>query len=156
MSKDGPKAQYTQVHVKEAGHPSEAGQSNANTRSTGPRSIHRRKPSIMIGALIAGAGFAICHHLFKARFNSHVVQSESQQKWVIPFRTASAFLIKMFLAVATSSACGQQFWLTVRSEAIRIERVDGMFIALKDVTVFRDIMLWLGNPLLTILAIVMW
>jgi hypothetical protein len=132
---------YTRLHVDEAGSPFETVHNRADAHSTDERNIHWRVPAIMIGALIAGTAFALGHHFFNLHFNNHVVHGEDQQKWVSRFGTASAFLVKMCLAIATSAAYAQQFWLTLRSKFFRVERVDAMFAVLKDPTVFWDLRL---------------
>jgi Kelch motif len=118
--------------------------------------IHWRAPAIMVGSLMAGVCFAIGHHLLYQQFDHQPVASFTQQNWIIRVGTAFAFLVKMSLAIATSAAYVQQFWATLSRKSVRISRVDALFTALKDITVFADVGLWLGNPVLTILAIVTW
>ncbi|KAJ9611276.1 hypothetical protein H2200_004459 [Cladophialophora chaetospira] len=120
------------------------------------KNMHWRVPAIVVGTFIAGVLFAVGHHLCYHHYDNQVVQSETKQKWINRIGTGFAFLVKMCFAIATGAAYVQQFWLTLRSREIRVERIDAMFTVLQDPTSFWDLKLWLGNPLLTILAVVTW
>jgi hypothetical protein len=110
----------------------------------------------MIAGLLAGIAFAIGHHFFYRRFEGQAVKSESQQRWITRGGTAFAFLVKMSLAIATSTAYIQQAWKKLGERAMRVERVDAMFIGLRDLSAFVDLRLWLGNPALLALALITW
>ncbi|EON69666.1 hypothetical protein W97_08918 [Coniosporium apollinis CBS 100218] len=110
----------------------------------------------MCGSLIAGIALAIGHHFFYLRFDGMRVDGAMSQQWTNRYGTAFAFLVKMFLAIATGAAYVQQQWSTLQSRPIRIDRVDSMFGILGDATLFLSTRLWLKAPLLTLPALVTW
>ena len=118
--------------------------------------IHWRAPAIMVAGLLAGIAFALGHHFFYRRFEGQAVKSESQQRWITRGGTAFAFLVKMSLAIATSTEYIQQVWKRLGERAVRVEGVDAMFVGLRDLSAFVNLKLWLGNPMLLALALITW
>ena len=133
-------------------HPGGAPKADKNDKGN----MHWRVPATMIGVFIAGVLFAVGHHLYYQHYNNQVVKGENQQQWINRIGTGFAFLVKTCFAIATGTAYVQQFWLTLRSKATRVDRIDAMFTVLQDPTSFWNIKLWLGNPFLTVLAVVTW
>jgi len=121
-----------------------------------PRSINWRAPTVMFGALMTGCLSAIAHHVVYSYYNGRLVHDVKEQRYLSNAGTAFAFLVKMFLAIATGSAYVQHFWVTVRSKPFRLGRIDRMNSVLKDLTVLLDLKLWFGNPVLSMLAIITW
>ena len=124
--------------------------------SASRRRIHWHVPATIFAALLLGLLIAICHHCIYQALSGKVVSSDTQQRWIIRGGTALAFLFTMFLTVATGSAYIQQLWLSLSKRPFKIAQLDDMFEVLKDATGFIDIMLWLRNPLLALLAIITW
>jgi hypothetical protein len=120
------------------------------------RVIHWRVPAVMLGSLLTGIAGAVSHHFFYSHYDNRPVRDGTEQKYLSNGGTAFAFLVKMFLAIATSSAYVQQFWLSLKEKPYRLDRVDRLYSVLKDVTVFCDLGLWLRSPVLTTLAVVTW
>lgn len=55
----------------------------------------------MICCFITGITFALAHH---NHMDKHIVNDASQQQWVTRAGTAAAFIVKLFLATATSAS----------------------------------------------------
>ena len=110
----------------------------------------------MLGSLLAGTAAAVGHHLFYNHYNDRPVRDSTEQRYISNGGTAFAFLVKMFLAIATGTAYVQLFWLSLKTASRRLERVDRLYSILGNVTLFWDLGLWFRNPLLSTLAIVTW
>jgi hypothetical protein len=108
----------------------------------------------MLGSLLAGTAAAVGHHFFYMHYDNRSVRNTTEQKYLSNGGTAFAFLVKMFLAIATGTAYVQLFWRSLRNEGYRLERVDRPYSVLGNVTVFWDLGLRRGNACLSILAIV--
>jgi hypothetical protein len=112
---------------------------------------------IMSAGLILGVLAAVGHHLWYSHWNGKDVETASwSQTWIKNFGNAFAFLVKMFLAIITSTAFIQQFWITVKSKPVTLGQVDSMFTVLQSALQFLSLKLWIENPLLAFLAIVTW
>src|SRR5271163_3859622 len=111
------------------------------------RDIHWRVPAVMLGSLLTGIAVALSHHFFYLHYDKRPVRDGTEQRYLSNGGTAFTFLAKMFLAIATSSAYVQQFWLSLKEKPYRLDRVDRLYSVLKDVTVFCDLGLWLRNPI---------
>ncbi|KAJ9641775.1 hypothetical protein H2201_003836 [Coniosporium apollinis] len=129
---------------------------NGETEPLRKPAIHWRAPTIMFGSLVAGTALAIGHHFFYFGFDGMRVDKAMSQQWTNRYGTVFAFLVKMFLAIATGAAYVQQQWSIFQSQPIRIDRADSMFGILGDATLFFSTRLWLKNPLLTLPALVTW
>lgn len=133
----------------------------SQTASVDPRrrhrqAIHWRVPTVMLGSLLAGTVAAVGHHLFYKHYDNQPVRDISEQKYLSNGGTAFAFLVKMFLAIATGTAYIQLFWLSLRTTSRSLGKVDRLYSVLGNITVFWDLSLWFRNPLLSTLAIVTW
>ena len=110
----------------------------------------------MVGSLLVGLAFALGHHYFYQHWNRRLVSSDDQQEWLTRIGTGFAFLVKMFWAIAASTAYIQCLWLSLGSEEVRIGNVDSMFDILGNAWKFLDVKLWLRHPFLAALAGATW
>ena len=127
------------------------------TRSQGRHNASHRTVIIMSAGLLFGVVAAVGHHLWYSHWNGKVVETASwSQTWIKNFGTAFAFLVKMFLAIVTSTAFVQQFWITVRSKPVALGHVDSMFTVLQSALEFLSLQIWINNPILAFLAVITW
>jgi len=110
----------------------------------------------MICCFITGITFALAHHFFYNHIDKHIVNDASQQQWVTRAGTAAAFIVKLSLATATSAAYTQWLWFQLRTEALKVERLDTMFSVLENAWEFTNLRFWLHHPLLALPAAVTW
>jgi hypothetical protein len=133
---------------------------NGSGKATHPQARHttpQRTVIVMSAGLLLGVLAAVGHHLWYSHWNKMAVQTASwSQTWITNFGTAFAFLVKMFLAIVTSTAFVQQFWITVKAKPVAIGQLDSMFTVLNSALQFVNLRIWLNNPVLAILAIATW
>jgi hypothetical protein len=111
----------------------------------------------MLAGLLFGVLAAVGHHLWNSHWHGMVVErAPISQTWIRNFGTAFAFLVKMFLAIITSTAFVQQLWITLKAKPVAIGQVDSMFTVLQSALQFLSIKIWVNNPLLALLAIITW
>jgi hypothetical protein len=115
-----------------------------------------RKILVVVASLVLGIACAVGHHLFYAYWDGRAVPTQEQQQFILFGGTAFAFLVKLFLSIATGAAYIQQFWQTVRRKPLRLERIDLLNSVLGDLTSLRDVALWFSVPLLTLIMGVTW
>jgi hypothetical protein len=127
------------------------------TNSRGRHSAPHKTVIIMLSGLFLGVLAAVGHHLWYNHWNQKVVETVSwSQTWIKNFGTAFAFLVKMFLAIVTSTAFVQQFWITVKAKPVAIGQLDSMFTVLQSALQFLSLRIWMNNPILAFLAIITW
>src|ERR1019366_9136473 len=98
-----------------------------DTNSRGRHGTPQRTVIVMSAGLLLGVLAAVGHHLWYNHWNHKAVETASwSQTWIKNFGTAFAFLVKMFLAIVTSTAFVQQFWITVKAKPVAIGEVDSM------------------------------
>jgi len=117
--------------------------------------IHWKIPSVMVASLV-GIIFAAGHHAFYSYYNGRVADNEREQRFVINAGTAFAFLVQMFLAIATGNAYVQNFWLSMKRRPHSINHIDAMYSALQNALAFWDVRMWGGHLVLLLLALVTW
>ena len=105
---------------------------------------------------ILGTGLAVGHHFFYAHWDGRDVATTISQAWITRVGTALAFLAKVFLVLVTGIAYIQQLWSSLRSQPMKVKRINSAFNVLRDVTRFFDAGLWLRNPLLLLPALITW
>jgi hypothetical protein len=128
-----------------------------NTRARGRHGTPHQTVIIMSAALVLGVLAAVGHHLWYNHWNHKAVDTASwSQTWIKNFGTAFAFLVKMFLTAVTSTAFIQQLWITLQAKPVAIGEVDSMFTVLYSAFKFLSIRIWLRNPVLASLAIIVW
>jgi hypothetical protein len=131
--------------------------SGKTTYSRGRRHMPHRTILVMLAGLLFGVLAAVGHHLWNSHWNGMVVErAPISQSWIRNFGTAFAFLVKMFLAIITSTAFVQQLWITLKAKPVAIGQVDSMFTVLQSALQFLSIKIWVNNPLLALLAIITW
>ena len=131
--------------------------------------IHWVAPTIMLGGLIAGALFALGHHLYYFHLGGRPVSPSAysllgtrttRQEFNVAVGTAFAFLVKTSLVFAISVAFLQIFWKAVRSRnnanAATFLQIDTLFGALNDVFALGDFKVWFKFPLLMAIAAIAW
>ncbi len=110
----------------------------------------------MAASIVVGLLFGLIHHFFYTYWNGKVVDSDSQQRWIIRGGTAFAFGFKTALALGTSIAYVQYLWLTVHNMDMQVGKINSLFKVLGNALVLFDLGLWLRLPVLALLAIVTW
>ncbi|OAP61920.1 hypothetical protein AYL99_04123 [Fonsecaea erecta] len=134
-------------------HPGQHGRKDGTT----PRAPRTWKVALsMACSIIAGLVFALVHHFFYTYWNGKVVSSDAQQRWIIRGGTAFAFGLKTTLALGTSIAYVQYFWLTVCSKEFEVGKINSIFKVLGNAFELCDLKLWFRLPVLASLAIVTW
>ena len=114
-------------------------------------------PLVMMSmSFILGSGLAVGHHFFYAHWDGKDITTTISQAWITRIGTAFAFLVKVFLAVATGIAYIQQLWSSLRSQPMKVKRLNSAFSVLGDVTRLFDAGLWFRNPLLLLPALITW
>lgn len=112
---------------------------------------------VMSAGLLLGILAALGHDFWNSHWNGEVVEAAAlSQSWIKNFGTAFAFAVKMFLAIVTSTAFVQQFWITVKAKPVTVGEIDGMFTVLQSALRFLSIKTWVHNPILALLAIATW
>jgi hypothetical protein len=120
------------------------------------RQYHWKTPTVMGISLLAGLVLALAHHFFYEHWHGRVVQSDTEQKWVIRAGTAFAFCFKASLAVGAGIAFVQHMWLCLQSMPHKIRHVDSMFTILSSAPQFLNFALWARRPVLLIMALITW
>lgn len=116
-----------------------------------------RAPAIMFATLLAGLGTALGHHFMNVSLNGKQVdQAGLSQSWVSRFSTSLAFLVQFFFATSVGVAFVQRQWLNFHRESYKIEEIDSLTGILGNIFNFFSGLVWLRNPILTMIAIVSW
>lgn len=110
----------------------------------------------MIASALTGIIFAIAHHAFYSHYNGKIANDERDQRFVISAGTSFAFLLKMFLAIATGTAYVQNFWRSVKRLPNSINHIDTLYSVLSNPLSFWNLRLWGGHLVLAALALVTW
>ena len=154
-------ANYSQIPVNEASNTEVANDDTGHVDAQ-PDDTHRmdrihwRVPTVMIASAVSGILFAISHHYFYLYFDKRRARSANEQSYVINVGTALAFLVKIFLAIATGTAYVQQLWLHIKKSPKSVSQVDALFSILHDATLFWNMKLWFTHLALAVLAVVTW
>jgi hypothetical protein len=115
-----------------------------------------KTPTIMGISLLSGLVLALAHHFFYEHWHGRVVQSDTEQKWVIRAGTAFAFCFKASLTIGAGTAFVQHMWLCLQSMPHKIRQVDSMFAILSSAPQFLNFALWARRPVLLIMALITW
>ncbi|KAF2729849.1 hypothetical protein EJ04DRAFT_58628 [Polyplosphaeria fusca] len=133
--------------------------------------VHWRAPTAMMAAFMTGALLAFGHHQFYHHLEGTEVPTDdygvgslhySKQQMNVQIGTAFAFLVKAFLAIATSIAYTQIFWhgfinsSHTGRKAPTVNSVDDAFAARDNLVALLNPAAWLWNPILYIFALVIW
>jgi hypothetical protein len=116
-----------------------------------------RSYAIMLFFFLTALAVAGGQHLFYLYLDKHDIdQVGISQTWVIRIGNACAFLFKTVLVAAVGFAYAQQFWVSVRKQAIEIRSLDAMFCALFNPLSFLNIDFLRKTQLLSFLAAISW
>lgn len=132
------------------------------------RSIHgTSSPYIITVSLTAGIAFALGHHFFYNNLHGAPVSSGeydlgigsvSPQQLNVAGGTALSFLCKACLVVAISTTYVQLFWRNVAhcKDGNTLQTLDTWYSALDDLSFVGKPWAWWRNPLLSLVAAVVW
>jgi hypothetical protein len=67
----------------------------------------------MASSLLLGVVSAVGHHVLYSHYDGRIATDVATQKYIINAGTGLAFLVKMFLAIATGTAYVQQFYINL-------------------------------------------
>jgi hypothetical protein len=118
--------------------------------------VHWQAPATMISSLLLGIIFAIGHDRCYNHYNHRPVATSFEQKALVDVGTAFAFMVKMFLAIATATAFSQQIWLSLKRKAESISDIDTLFDILQNAFCFGNVTLWVRHWMLALIALVTW
>lgn len=65
------------------------------------KTVHWRVPTVMVGSLVLGTVAAVGHHILNMHYDNRPNGSLTEQRILSNAGTGFAFLVKMFLAIAT-------------------------------------------------------
>lgn len=95
--------------------------------------IHWTTPAIISSLFMAGVLGAVAHHLFYTHLNG---QPATEQLTMVRYGTALAFFTKSMLVSCVIVCYRQRIWHTLRTKAMTINGIDGLFSATEDATMF--------------------
>ena len=95
--------------------------------------IYWTTPAIIASLFITGVLGAIGHHMFYAHLNG---QQATNQLTMVRYGTALAFFTKSTLVSTVIVCYRRRIWHTLRSKAMTINGIDGLFSATEDPTMF--------------------
>lgn len=110
----------------------------------------------MVSALLIGIVAAIGHDRFFQYNNGREVGSKLNQKVVSNVGLAFAFLVKVLLVTATSTAFIQQLFYDLKRHGEKVVHIDTLFSALRNILQFRHLKLWLRHAVLLVFAATTW
>jgi hypothetical protein len=91
-----------------------------------------------------------------SHYDGRIATDVATQRYIINAGTGLAFLVKMFLAIATGTAYVQQFWLNVKHKPNSFDAIDTLYSVLGNAILFWNLNLWFRNLMLAGLALVTW
>jgi hypothetical protein len=118
--------------------------------------LHWKVPTLLACSLLAGAVFALTHHLFYRYWDGRKSSSGTQQEWIVRGGTFFAFAFKVSLAAGGGVAYVQFLWMSLSKRPYQVRDVDSMFSVLSSPLAFRYLKLWAKLPLLTLVAALVW
>ncbi|KAE9381990.1 hypothetical protein N431DRAFT_282795, partial [Stipitochalara longipes BDJ] len=118
--------------------------------------INWRVPTVMASSLLLGIFSAVGHHVLYSHYDGQFVNNLTKQRYIINGGTGLAFLVKMFLAIATGTAYVQQFWLDVKHGPKSFDTIDTLYSILGNAFLFFNLKLWGRNLILAWLALITW
>jgi hypothetical protein len=127
-----------------------------NIENASPPKIDWRVPTVMTSSLLLGVASAVGHHVLYTHYDGQIANDLTKQRYIINAGTGLAFLVKMFLAIATGTAYVQQFWLSVKHEPKSFHAINTLYSVLGNAFLFRNLKLWLRNFTLAGLALITW
>lgn len=95
--------------------------------------IHWITPALMIALFVAGVAAAVGHHFF---YMSLEGKPATNQLLMVRYGTALAFFVKSALVGSIVMCYRQRIWHTLRTRALTIMGIDGLFSSIEDPTQF--------------------
>lgn len=118
--------------------------------------VHWRAPTMMVGYLLVGIGFALGHHLYWYSLEGTVVPSETDQEWSKRLGIAAAFIAQSTLTLAVGVAYTQRVWLSVKRRPMTLSGLDNGFSLQDDVFAFLSWKVLRKAKFLCLLGLVAW
>ena len=119
-----------------------------------------RAPVIMLSSLLSAIVLAILHDTMNRSLNGNIVNLDGpwNQQWTSRYGTALAFLIKMLFVTCVGTAFVQGQWLdlSTRQQTLRVRNLDVLLNALSTPFSLISSLMWLRNPLLSMVAVISW
>lgn len=121
----------------------------------------------MIMSLIAAATFSLGHHLYYSSLAGktsptgylHIAgHSISQQQFHLSIGNTFAYIVKMFLSLAVTTAYLQAFWYFVKNvqKSATLSELDSVYSVLSNVLELFRIKAWRTFPVLLLFAFMSW
>ncbi|KAK4445775.1 hypothetical protein QBC34DRAFT_471610 [Podospora aff. communis PSN243] len=122
-----------------------------------PTAVHWKTPVTMLLGLVAGALFAVGHHIFYRDLDGKAVSDASyDQQMNIRIGTGLSYLVRAALVIAIGAAYFQLFWRTLLRTAVPLAAVDSLADLLGSPLSFFDLAALRANPFLFFIAAVSW
>lgn len=118
--------------------------------------LHWRAPTMMVGYLLVGIGFALGHHLYWNSLEGTVVPSETDQEWSKRLGIVAAFIAQSTLTLAVGVAYTQRVWLSVKRRPMTLSSLDKVFSLQEDVFAFLSWEVLRKVKFLCLLGLVAW
>jgi hypothetical protein len=126
-------------------------------------SIHWRACTTMVTSLIFGILLAFGHHVFYNSLSGKpvgvsetVMIGVTQQQLNLTLGTLFAFLVKVFLVVAITTAYTQIVWKDIKKQATRLSTIDTIFDVISNFWSLLSFSVWRKYRLLFLLALTTW
>ncbi|KAJ9222271.1 hypothetical protein DTO169C6_5400 [Paecilomyces variotii] len=129
--------------------------------------IYLPAPASMLLALIAGVIMTLVHHFFYQRLNGKRVPDVDYQVLNVPYTisdqqinisagTVWAYLVKVLLGIAATTAYEQLFWKAIKSRTTKVAVIDDIFSVADNVFSLLRWSLWRNYPLIMLLGLIGW
>jgi hypothetical protein len=148
------------VKLPESPAPSEDEELPVSSRNGG---IHWRACTTMVTSLISGTLLAFGHHVFYNSLSEKpvgvpetVIIRVTRQQLNLTLGALFAFLVKVFLVVAITTAYTQIVWKDIKKQATRLTTIDTIFDVISDFWSLLSFSVWWKYPLLFLLALTTW
>jgi len=125
--------------------------------------IHWRACTTMVTSLIFGILLAFGHHVFYNSLSDKpvgvpetVIIGVTRQQLNLTLGALFAFLVKVFLVVAITTAYTQIMWKDIKKQATRLTTIDMIFDVISNFWSLLSFSVWWKYPLLFLLALTTW
>jgi hypothetical protein len=126
-------------------------------------SIHWRAYTTMVISLISGTLLAFGHHVFYNSLSDKpvgvpetVIIGVTRQQLNLTLGALFAFLVKVFLVVAITTAYTQMMWKDIKKQATRLTTIDTIFDVISNFWSLLYFSVWWKYPSLFLLALTTW
>ncbi|KIX94157.1 uncharacterized protein Z520_10183 [Fonsecaea multimorphosa CBS 102226] len=122
-----------------------------------PQSIDWRGPVVMFLCFLGAITSAIGHHVLNLKLQGRAVAAVSvDQQWIFRAGNALAYLVKVLLVLAASTAYFQRVWHHARGRSMKLSQFDYMFGALDNILELRHLAFWVRRPVLLLAVAIVW